>query len=38
MCHMRRSMSTRLRQQGHVVLSYDDKCQSEVGISGMCKS
>jgi hypothetical protein len=27
----------RLRQQGHVAQSDNDKCQDEVGISGMCK-
>jgi hypothetical protein len=38
MCHMRRSMSSRLCQQGHVAQSDDDKCQGAVGISGMGKS
>jgi hypothetical protein len=28
---------TRLRQQGHVAQSDNDKCQDEVGISGMRK-
>jgi hypothetical protein len=27
MCHMRRSTSAKLRQQGHMVQSDNDKCQ-----------
>jgi hypothetical protein len=37
MCHMRRSTSARLCQQGHVAQLDNDKCQDEVGILGMRK-